>query len=138
MNSPAPAIGEELPATDLAGFTQLQVSRYAVASGDRNPIHTDLAAARLAGLTDCVVQGMLVVGQFEEAIRRWRNDAWLFATTTRFVNPLLVGEHSTISGRIVARHALDPIEFVVRLIVRSTGNRVVCLSDGLVRIDVKD
>lgn len=138
MNSSAPIIGEELPATDLAGFTQLQVSRYAEASGDRNPIHTDPAAARLAGLADCVVQGMLVVGQFEEAIRRWRNDTWLFATTTRFVNPLLVGESSTISGRVVARHALDQIQFVVRLIARSSGNRIVCLSDGHVRIGIKD
>lgn len=135
---PAPTIGEELPALEIAGFTQLQVLRYAEASGDRNPIHTDAAVARLADCANCVVHGMLVAGQFEEVVRRWRGDGWLVSTTTRFVNPLLVDEPLTISGRVVAQSATKPSDFVVRLIARASGNRIICLSDGQVRFGARD
>lgn len=133
-----PTIGEELPALEIAGFTQLQVLRYAEASGDRNPIHTDAAVARLADCANCVVHGMLVVGQFEDVIRRWRGDAWLASTTTRFVNPLLVDEPLTIGGRVVAQRATEPCDFVVRLIARGGGNRIICLTDGQVHFGAKD
>lgn len=138
MSGPTPAIGEELPAFERGGFTQLQVLRYAEASGDRNPIHTDLAMARLADCANCVVHGMLVVGQFEEVVRRWRGDGWLVSTTTRFVNPLLVDEPLTIAGRVVAQSATEPFDFVVRLVARGSGNRIICLSDGQVRFGAKE
>jgi len=134
----APTIGEELPASEIGGFTQLQVVHYAEASGDRNPIHTDAVLARSAGLAGCVVHGMLVVGQLEEVIHRWRGDAWLVASSTRFVNPLLVDERLTITARIVAQRTTEPFDFVVRLIARGSGDRIICLSDGQVRIGPKD
>lgn len=138
MTASTPKIGEELPASEIGAFTQLQVMRYVEASGDQNPLHIDATMARSVGLAGCVVHGMLVVGQFEEMIRRWRSDAWLMGTSTRFVNPLLVDEPLTIAGRIVAQHGTDPFDLVVRLIVRGSGNRIICLSDGQVRIDAKE
>jgi acyl dehydratase len=101
-----------------------------LASGDDNPIHTDLAIARSAGLGSCVVPGMLIVGQFETAIRRWRPDARLASTSTRFVRPLLVGQSFTVHGHII--DGKDPLKMIWRILVRDEINRIVCICDACI------
>ncbi|OMP66068.1 MaoC family dehydratase [Domibacillus epiphyticus] len=51
--------------------TRDQIKEYAKASGDFNPIHTDLEAAKKAGLQDCIAHGMLIMALGSSAIREW-------------------------------------------------------------------
>ena len=68
-----------------------QTRRYAAASLDSNPLHTDIEAARAIGLQDIIAHGMMVMGQFERAIAGWRRDLRITRLNTMFLQPLPVG-----------------------------------------------
>ncbi len=53
------AVGQELPSMAKPPITQEQLNRYAVASGDFNPIHLNAEAARSVGLDSVIAHGML-------------------------------------------------------------------------------
>jgi len=59
-------VGQELPelrVTPDAGLTK----RYAEASGDHNPIHTDEEFARKVGLPGCILHGLWTMAQVARA-----------------------------------------------------------------------
>ncbi len=134
MTTPTDLIGTALPARTVAGFKMIELARYSAISGDDNPIHRDPALARAAGLSDCAVHGMLIVGQFEETLRIWRDDVELVASSTRFVRPAIVNEPLEIGGRVVAASNIKPADLVVRLDVRGASKQVICLGDVHVRL----
>jgi len=101
----APSSGERLPATALGPFTPDDVARYAVASGDSNPIHLDPAAAVAAGLAGPIVHGMLVMAHMVRIAETWRADAVVMTTRVLFVQPIGVGEGLAVDGRVVAQPA---------------------------------
>lgn len=49
-------------------FSQFDVDEYSKLSGDTNPIHSQVSAAKAAGLEGCVVHGMLYAGLFPAII----------------------------------------------------------------------
>ncbi|MEV7395791.1 fatty acid synthase subunit beta domain-containing protein [Aeromicrobium sp. NPDC092404] len=65
--------------TDLRGF--------AAVTGDHNPIHTSVAAARLAGLGAPIVHGMWVSAAAQQVLADRRITGW----TTRFMAPVRPG-----------------------------------------------
>ncbi|MEJ7635896.1 fatty acid synthase subunit beta domain-containing protein [Aeromicrobium sp.] len=65
--------------TDLRGF--------AAVTGDHNPIHTSIAAARLAGLGAPIVHGMWVSAAAQQVVADRRITGW----TTRFLAPVRPG-----------------------------------------------
>ena len=98
--------------TDLRGF--------AAVTGDHNPIHTSLAAARLAGLGGPIVHGMwlsaaaqqVLVGATGRVVSGW---------TTRFLAPVRPG--ATVDVR-ADRIGLDSGAEVVDLTCRADGELV--------------
>jgi acyl dehydratase len=132
-NTP-PQIGEHLPALDIPGFSAAEIACYAAAAGDLNKIHVDAAAARSFGLADCVVPGMLLAGQCEIAIFRWRQDASIAAISARFVRPVVAGERLQLQGQIVARSDMALADFILRFIARNEAGKIVCLVDAHVRV----
>jgi acyl dehydratase len=52
-------------------ITQLQLIKYAGASGDFNPIHTIPASAKEVGLDGTIAHGMLVMGILGQMISGW-------------------------------------------------------------------
>lgn len=54
--------GFELPSLTKDPITQIQLVRYAGASGDFNPIHTVPEYAKQAGLDGTIAHGMLIMG----------------------------------------------------------------------------
>lgn len=73
----------------LPPITQERVNAYAAASGDRNSIHLDPAAARKAGFDGTIAHGMLIVGlalsAIENLMSRPRH------SSCRFLAPVRVG-----------------------------------------------
>jgi acyl dehydratase len=63
--------GDALPSLTFPEITQLQLVRYAGASGDFNPIHTIPAAAKEAGLDGTIAHGMLIMGMLGQMISDW-------------------------------------------------------------------
>ncbi len=63
--------GDKLPELTKEPVTQLQMIRYAGASGDFNLIHTIEKHAREAGLEGTIAHGMLIMGMLGQMISSW-------------------------------------------------------------------
>src|SRR5438270_13732819 len=55
-------VGDEIPKLGKAPVTHLQLVRYAGASGDFNPLHTDARNGEMIGTGGSIAHGMLVMG----------------------------------------------------------------------------
>lgn len=71
--------------------SQEQTDRYLALSGDRNPIHSDPAAARAMGLSAPAVPGLLLAALIQPAARAAAGDATLRTLKTRFLAPVEMG-----------------------------------------------
>ncbi|WP_062196991.1 MaoC/PaaZ C-terminal domain-containing protein [Massilibacterium senegalense] len=82
-------------------ITHTQLVRYAGASGDFNPIHTVVPAAKLAGLDDTIAHGMLLMGFAATALTTWFPYEQLKKWEVTFKKMTFPGECLTITGHIV-------------------------------------
>ena len=64
-------VGDELPPLVKGPIQQIQLTRYAGASGDFNPIHQDDEFARAAGMGGVFAHGMLSMGFVGQAVTDW-------------------------------------------------------------------
>lgn len=65
------AEGDAIPPLKKEPISQVQLVRYAGASGDFNPIHTVVEYAREAGLDGTIAHGMLTMGMLAQMISNW-------------------------------------------------------------------
>jgi len=93
------------------------MSAFANVSGDHNPIHTSIAAARLAGLGDPIAHGMWLSAAAQQAVSHRRISGW----TTRFLAPLTPGAKVDIRAD---RVALDDGAEIVDVTCRADGELV--------------
>ncbi len=63
--------GQEIAPLVKPAITREQLSAYANASGDHNPIHLDDNAARMAGLEGVIAHGMLSMGFLGHYVTAW-------------------------------------------------------------------
>jgi acyl dehydratase len=63
--------GDQIPSLTKEPITQLQLIKYAGASGDFNQIHTVPEYAKEAGLDGTIAHGMLVMGMIGQMISNW-------------------------------------------------------------------
>jgi acyl dehydratase len=87
----APVVSHQLTRTDLV--------KYAGASGDFNPMHTDEVAAKEAGLPSVFGHGMFSMGLLGRAVTDWAGVGNLKVYGVRFTKQTWPGE--TLSTRIV-------------------------------------
>jgi acyl dehydratase len=87
----APVVSHRLTRTDLV--------KYAGASGDFNPMHTDEVAAKEAGLPSVFGHGMFSMGLLGRAVTDWAGAGNLKVYGVRFTKQTWPGE--TLSTRIV-------------------------------------
>jgi acyl dehydratase len=87
----APVLSHVLTRTDLV--------RYAGASGDFNPMHTDEVAAKEAGLPSVFGHGMFSMGLLGRAVTDWAGAGNLKVYGVRFTRQTWPGE--TLNTRIV-------------------------------------
>jgi acyl dehydratase len=103
----APAASEVAIGDSVTPFsrtvTQEQISAYAGASGDHNPIHLDPDFARSVGLPGTIAHGMLEMGILADAIASWAGgSANLLSLACRFSKPLLPGDTIICTGTVVS------------------------------------
>jgi acyl dehydratase len=98
--APLPGAGEALPALHRSA-SRADLARYAAATGDRNPIHTDHAAARAAGLPGVIAHGLLLASWFFQAAARFNSGPHpLQSARVRFRRPLRPGVAAAVTGRV--------------------------------------
>ncbi|KAI5070426.1 hypothetical protein GOP47_0014769 [Adiantum capillus-veneris] len=85
-------------------FAQSEVSKFAVLSGDTNPIHTDPSAAVSAGFSACIVHGMLCVSLCSSLISSRFPGAIYESKSFRFKEPALVGDCLEAEVKVLSTH----------------------------------
>ena len=101
LSKQAVRVGDEMTPLSRT-VTQAQITAYADASGDLNPIHVNEEFARMVGLPGTIAHGMLNLAILVEAVARWAggNDR-VASISSRFSKPLLPGDTITCTGRVV-------------------------------------
>src|SRR3989442_14058982 len=98
-------VGDELPPLVKGPIEQIQLTRYAGASGDFNPIHQDDAFARAAGLGGVFAQGMLSMGFVGQAVTVWAGAGTARKVGVRFAALALRRDAVTCKTGIVAKES---------------------------------
>lgn len=84
--------GDRLPPLRVV-FDRTDLTRYAEASGDHNPIHRDPELAREAGLPGVVVHGMLLVAH---ALRVFDRPERVRVASAQFLRPVVVPRDGSV------------------------------------------
>ena len=93
--------GDAVPALKKKPITQVQLVKYAGASGDFNPLHTDDDFAKAVGMKDGVIShGMLIMGFVGQAITSWVPKKYLKKFGVRFAGMTKPGNTITITGTV--------------------------------------
>jgi acyl dehydratase len=94
--------GDELPVRRLI-VTREAIAAYAEASGDRNPLHLDDAAARAVGFGSVIAHGMLTMGHLGAAVAAWAGDpADVVSFSANFREPVFPDEVLESGGAVRA------------------------------------
>lgn len=81
---------------------QEDVDRFREITGDVNPLHADKEYARAHGHEECVVFGMLTASYLSTLAGVYLpgEKSLIHSVTTKFKNPVYVGDTLTIEGKI--------------------------------------
>jgi len=96
-------VGDELPAVAKAPIDRVQLSRYAGASGDFNPVHVDEVYARSIGMPSVYAPGMLVMGFLGQLLSDWARGAQLRRYSVKFIKMVWPGDTVVCKGRVTDR-----------------------------------
>lgn len=125
-------VGSELPRLELPPITRTTLALFAGASGDHNPVHIDIDAAREAGFDDVFAHGMLSMAYLGRLLTNWMPQATLKSLHTRFTAMTPVHGRPTCTGRVVAiDDGLATVELTVTL---ADGTRTLA-GDAVVSLD---
>ncbi len=95
-------VGDEMPALVKGPIQQIQLTRYAGASGDFNPIHQDAEFAQAAGMGGVFAHGMLSMGFVAEGVTDWLGAGTVRKLGVRFTALVRLEDVVTCKGRVAA------------------------------------
>lgn len=90
-----------LPNVALPPITRTTLALFAGASGDHNPMHIDIDAARSAGMEDVFVHGMLTMAYLGRMLTNWVPQERIRSMSGRFTAITPVMGAPTVSGHVV-------------------------------------
>ncbi len=106
-------IGDALPSLTKAPITKVQLVRYAGASGDFNPLHTDDGVAQGSGMKGVIAQGILIMGFMGQAISGWVQLHHLKRFKVRFKGVTYPGDVITVKAVVREKCASSEGEVVL-------------------------
>ena len=96
-------VGDELPPVVKGPLQQIQLTRYAGASGDFNPIHQDHEFAKAAGMSDVFAHGMLSMGFVGQLVTDWAGAGNVRKLGVRFAGIVRLKDTITCRGRVLGK-----------------------------------
>ncbi|HLX55704.1 MAG TPA: MaoC/PaaZ C-terminal domain-containing protein [Ktedonobacteraceae bacterium] len=100
-------VGDEIPKLVKAPVTHLQLVRYAGASGDFNPLHTDSRIGELIGTGGIIAHGMLIMGFVGQLLSDYVGPAALRKFGVRFRGMTHLEDVITCTGTITEKYETD-------------------------------
>ena len=120
-------VGTELPPLAVQRIIRTTLALFAGASGDHNPIHIDLDAAKDAGFDDVFAHGMLSLAYLGRLITSWVPQSRLRSLSTRFTSITPVLAEPTCTGTVTSIEDVDGER-------RATVAVQIALADGTVTL----
>jgi acyl dehydratase len=96
-------VGDALPELALAPVNRTTLALFAGASGDHNPAHIDIDAARAAGMADVFAQGMLGMAWLGRLLTDWAPQSQLRKFDVRFAGVTHLGNAIRCTGKVVEK-----------------------------------
>lgn len=97
-------IGDEIPKLVTAPVTHLQLVRYAGASGDFNPLHTDPKIGEMIGVGGIIAHGMLIMGFVGQMLSDYIGPQALKKFGVRFKGMTHLDDVITCTGTITEKY----------------------------------
>jgi acyl dehydratase len=97
-------IGEDLPCLKKE-ITQETIDRYAVASEDPNPLHTDPQFAKTTPFKGTIAHGTMYLAYVSEMMMEWFPRLWLTGgyMEVSFLAPARPGDTLTVFGKVAEK-----------------------------------
>jgi acyl dehydratase len=105
-------VGQPLPDLVKGPIQQIQLTRYAGASGDFNPIHQDDEFAKAAGMGGVFGHGMLTMGFVAQSVTDWAGAGSVRKIGVRFQGLVRLKDMITCKGRVLAKSSKDGTHLV--------------------------
>ena len=105
-------VGSEIPPLVKGPIQQIQLTRYAGASGDFNPIHQDDEFAKAAGMGGVFGHGMLTMGFVAQAVTDWAGAGTVRKIGVRFLGLVRLKDTVTCRGRVLEKSSKDGVHTV--------------------------
>ena len=131
MTRQAVFVGMELPPLQTAPITRKTLALFAGASGDHQPTHIDIDAARAKGRQDVIAHGMLMMAYLGRMLTDWVPQEKIRSYKARFVAMTPVHAVATCRGRI---NAIDGGLATVELSIQLADGTTVVRADAVVDI----
>jgi acyl dehydratase len=106
------SVGAEIAPLVKAPIRQIQLTRYAGASGDFNPIHQDDEFAKAAGMGGVFAHGMLSMGFVAQALTDWAGAGTVRRLGVRFVGLVRLADVITCRARVLSKSSRDDAHLV--------------------------
>jgi acyl dehydratase len=100
-------VGDEIPRLVASPVTHLQLVRYAGASGDFNPLHTDPKIGEMVGTGGIIAHGMLIMGLVGRMLSDYVGPTALRKFGVRFKSMTRLDDVITCSGVISEKYEVD-------------------------------
>jgi acyl dehydratase len=97
-------VGDTIPPLTRPPITHLQLVRYAGASGDFNPLHTDPTVGETLGFGGVIAHGMLIMGFVGQMLSDYIGPASLKSFRVRFKGITHIGDVITCTGTITEKY----------------------------------
>jgi acyl dehydratase len=97
-------VGDEIPKLVTAPVTHLQLVRYAGASGDFNPLHTDPKIGEMIGTGGIIAHGMLIMGFVGQMLSDYVGPQALKKFGVRFKGMTHLNDEITCTGTITEKY----------------------------------
>jgi acyl dehydratase len=100
-------VGDELPKLVKPPVTHLQLVRYAGASGDFNPLHTDPKVGEMIGTGGIIAHGMLIMGFVGQLLSTYAGPTTLRKFAVRFKGMTHIDDVITCTGTVTQKYEAD-------------------------------
>ena len=94
-------IGEFLPELKLEPASRTNLTLYAGAYGDHNPLHIDTDYANEIGLPDVIAHGMLIMGYLGRVLTNNFSQGQILEYHVQFSSITNIGDKLTCSAKVV-------------------------------------
>ena len=105
-------VGDEIPKLVKAPVTHLQLVRYAGASGDFNPLHTDARIGEMIGTGGIIAHGMLIMGFVGQMLSDYVGPTALRKFGVRFKGMTRIDDVITCTGTITEKYEANGEGFI--------------------------